>query len=296
MSEKIRRPLGRGLSNLFPSIDQSKTKENIIIDENPNYKEIPLEYVSPNPNQPRKIFEEKEMAELVETIQAVGILEPIVVRKLSENKFQIIAGERRFRAATLAGFKKIPSIIKQATDTQALELGIIENIQREELNPIEEARAYQMWMEVTGQKIEILARKVGKDRSTIKNLTRMLKLPDEVINLIEKKSLSVGQARPLLGIGDSQLIKKLALKIAEESWTSRKVEEEVAKILEAKSPHLSKTKSKDKDANITDLEKRLRAKFSAKISVNHNKNNSGTINIHYGNLSDLDRLLELFKI
>ncbi len=294
MSDEItkptdKKPLGRGLSNLFQGLN-TLDPNHINISENPNYKELPIEQVFPNPNQPRKLFEEKEMSDLLETIQEVGLIEPIVVRFIKEKEYQIIAGERRYRAAIKAGFKKIPSIIKQANEIQALELGIIENIQRQELNPIEEARAYLLWMESTQEKMEVLARKVGKDRSTIKNLIRLLKLPEEIQILIEKKVLTVGQARPLLSIGDPQLIKKIAKKIINENWNSRRVEDEVGKMTETKK--VSYSTEKDKDANSLTLEKKLRARFSAKVTVNHKKNGSGNITLHYGNLNDLDRLLE----
>ncbi len=290
MSTKKRSPLGRGLSNLISGADDAK----VVVQSHPNYQELSLDKIIFNPNQPRKHINTKELQELADTLQSVGLIEPIVVRRVGQEEiYQIIAGERRFRAAKLAGFKKIPSILKQATDLQALEIGIIENIQREELNPVEEARAYEYWMNITKQKSDVLAKKLGKDRSTVKNLTRILKLPDEVLELIGKKQLNVGQARPLLSIGDSNQLKKLATKICKEGWTARRVEDEVALLTEGK--RKAKTK-KDKDANIIHLERNLRVKLSARVSVQHKKNGGGTISIHYGNLNDLERLLSLLEV
>ena len=238
-----RKVLGRGLSNLLPELGQEKT----ILRDNPNYQEIALDCIVPNPKQPRKHFIQEDLEGLAKTLESVGVIEPVVLRPLlldktdktsqspQKEQYQLIAGERRWRAAKLAGFKKIPAVLKQANELQALEIGIIENIQRKDLNPVEEARTYEYWMKVTQQKADILAKKVGKNRSTIKNLTRILKLPPATLELIEKKELSIGQARPLLGIGDRQELHKLALKICKEAWNARRVEEEVAQLTERQS-------------------------------------------------------------
>ncbi len=286
-----RKPLGRGLSNLLAGADVPKYSNG----DSPNYKEIPLEYITANPHQPRKRFEGKELEELAETMRKVGLIEPIVVRCLDKelNHYQLIAGERRFRAAQMAGFRKIPAILKQANDLQALELGIIENIQREELNPVEEARAYAYWIEATKQKPDVLAKKIGKNRSTVTNLLRILKLPDAILELLETNKLTVGQARPLLGIGDKRVLKQMAVKIAREAWTTRKVEDEVARLVQKRGETQSKRKH---DANLAQLEKELRIKLTARVQVRHKRNGAGNITIHYGNLQDLDRLLALLGI
>ena len=290
---KQRKPLGRGLSNLLP-----ETKpEGSLIQDNPDYQEIALDCIVPNPKQPRKRFAQEDLQELAETLDSVGIIEPVVVRPLTldrmsagKKQYQLIAGERRFRAAKLSGFKKIPAVIKQVNEIQALEIGIIENIQRKELNPIEEARAYEYWMQATQQKADVLAKKVGKNRSTVKNLTRILKLPLETLELIEKKELSIGQARPLLSIGDRKELHKLALKICKESWNTRRVEEEVARLTEKQSS--MRKLSASKDPNIAKLEKNLRTRLSARVELQHKKNGNGKITIYYGNSKDRERLLK----
>ena len=283
---KTKQPLGRGLSNLLG--DSAEILPSI--QSNPNYQEIDINEIEPNSKQPRKNFSQKELEELSETLHSVGLIEPIIVRILGNGKYQIIAGERRWRAAKIAGFKRIPAILRQANELQAIEIGIIENIQREELNAVEEARAYEYWMELTKQKPDMLAKKVGKSRSTIRNLTRILKLPKEVLTFLENNQLNVGQARPLLSIGDPRQSIKLAEKIIREGWTSRKVENEVARLTEKSSLPISKNKA---NPNISQLEQKLRTHLSAKVQVQHKKNGSGKIIMHYGNLSDMERLLDI---
>ncbi len=282
--------LGRGLSNLIPGAESQGG--SIQISENPDYQEIPIHEIDPNPNQPRKRFSNDELQELAETIKNVGIIEPVVVRKLGQ-RFQLISGERRWRAASLAGFKNVPAVIKNVDDLGALEMGIIENVQREELSAIEEARAYELWMNQTGLKPADIAQRVGKDRSTITNLIRLLKLPAEVQSKIELKQITSGQARPLIGIADKRLLSKLVERITQEGWSARRVEEEVGRLTE--SPDTSeKPKSSAAgaaDANIRVFEDRLRARFKARVAIQHKKNGSGKIVIHYANLDELDRIL-----
>ncbi len=292
--------LGRGLSNLIPGADRSGGKDAGVVRDNPNYQELPIQSVRPNPKQPRKHFNESEIAELAKTLHSVGLIEPVVVRRMQNEGgefYQLISGERRLRAATMAGFKKIPAVIKQVNDVQALEMGIIENIQREELSPVEEARAYEYWMQETGRKASDLSSKVGKDRTTITNLIRLLKLPPEVLELVETKMITPGQARPLLGIGDRKMLGNIAKKIVREGWTARRVEEEVAKLTDGSgSTGGKKASSGRRDPNIKNLEDRLRSKFGAKVQVQHKKSGGGKITVNYANLEDLERLMEIWKI
>jgi len=286
----VAKKLGRGLSNLIPGADSSGGP--VKIESNPDYQEISTELLKPNPDQPRKKFLQRELEELAATLHTVGLIEPIVVRK-SDDAYQIISGERRWRACKIAGFKKIPCVIKQVNDIQALEMGIIENIQREELSPIEEARAYDHLMLKTGMKAGDISLKVGKDRSTITNLLRLLKLPPEVIDLIEDGKLSAGQARPLIGIGDKNKLASLIKKIITEGWTARKVEEEVARIQDPVSGAKAGAAQPKKDINITRLEDQLRARLTSRVSIAHKKNGSGKISIGYANLDDLERIIEM---
>lgn len=287
--ENKKKGLGKGLANLLPEFNQEESKK-----ENSEFQYIDIEKVEPNPNQPRKRFNQQELEELSETIKNVGVIEPIIVR-MENDKYVLISGERRLRAAKLAGFKKIPAIIKNLDYIRSLEITLIENIQREDLTPIEEAKAYEQLLKLTNMNIKQIAEKVGKDRSTISNLLRLLKLPDEIKTFIEEKKVSVGQVRPLLSIADKKMMIELAEKIVSENWSARKVEEEVAKITD---PNLRKNSSKInfKDPSILEIEKKIRAKFTTKVDIQYNSNGSGKIIFHYANLDEFDRLLELLGI
>ena len=284
--------LGRGLSNLIPGASGSSASTPT--EGHPDYQELSIDKVAPNPDQPRKKFREQEIEELAATLLSVGLIEPIVVRR-KDDGFEIISGERRWRAAKQAGFRKIPAVVKQVNESQALEMAIIENVKREDLTVIEEARAYEALMGLSGSKAADVAKKVGKDRATITNLIRLLKLPEEVLELIEDRKLSGGAARPLLTLGDRKTIVKLAKKIIQEGWSARKVEEEVARMMEP-STGSAKGSGSTKDASTRKLEERLRARFTAKAEVKHKKNGSGQVTLHYANLDDLDRLLEMLGI
>ena len=285
--------LGRGLSHLLPTAPaaQSATRTH------PEYQEIPLGDIVPNPDQPRKHFNEREINELAATLHSVGLIEPVVVRRQGE-RYQLISGERRWRACRKAGFKKIPAIVKNLNDVQALEMGIIENIQREDLSPLEEARAYEALIQKTGVKPSALAERVGKDRTTVTNLLRLLKLPEPVLEMLARGDISAGQARPLLSLGDRQIVLRTARTISTQGWSARRVEEEVAKLTEGTRP---KQKSRSApsgnkaDANTRALEEKLRRKLMARVKLDHSKK-GGKLTIHYGNLEDLERILELLGI
>lgn len=286
--------LGRGLSNLIPGAE--RTSEGLDLRNNPEYQELEIDRIKPNPEQPRKRFTEQELAELATTIQGVGLIEPIVVRPFGD-EFQIISGERRWRACQTIGYKKIPAIVKRVDDIQALEMGIIENIQREELTPIEEAKAYDLWIARTGMKPSQLAERVGKERTTVANLLRLLKLPDEVQEMLSNRMISAGQARPLIGIADRKVMRSLVERIVREGWSARRVEEEVGRLTEGDSGTGVVPKTGGKvDPNIRSLEDKIRAKYTAKVAIAHRKDESGKISIAYSSLDELDRILEMMGV
>jgi len=294
----VAKKLGRGLSHLLGggSDPGASPAEN----RHPEYQELPLGEIQPNPDQPRKRFPPEEIEELSRTLKSVGLIEPVIVRKLKDGGYQLISGERRYRACKLAGFKKIPAIIKQLGDAQAMEIAIIENIQREDLTPIEEARAYEQLMNHSGIKPSQLAARVGKDRTTITNLLRLLRLPEPILQLIEEKKITAGQARPLLALGDRSAMNRIAHKIVLDGWSARRVEEEVARLTEGSAAGSGKSQGGKtagrRDANIKSLEEKLRKKLMAKVSLEHTKKGGGKLTVHYGNLDDLDRILEIFGV
>lgn len=276
--------LGKGLGNIINKGNAAKEAPSIN-----SLIEIKLTEIKVNPNQPRKSFSKETISELAETIKLHGIIQPIVVKKIDDG-YELVSGERRFRASKEAGFHKIPAIIKNYSDKESLEIAIIENIQRENLNPIEEAEAYQVLIEKNGLKITELALRVGKNRSTISNMIRILQLPDSVKDLIKQGKISEGHARPLLSIGDKKKLEAYAQQIAEKGTTVREVEEYVSGLWETKTD--LKTKRDNQDPFIAQYETKIRNKLSAKIKLLHNtKLGKGKMVISYNSLEEMERVL-----
>ncbi len=276
--------LGKGLGNIINKGNAAKEAPSIN-----SLIEIKLTEIKVNPNQPRKSFSKETISELAETIKLHGIIQPIVVKK-TDDGYELVSGERRFRASKEAGFHKIPAIIKNYSDKESLEIAIIENIQRENLNPIEEAEAYQVLIEKNGLKITELALRVGKNRSTISNMIRILQLPDSVKDLIKQGKISEGHARPLLSIGDKEKLEAYAQQIAEKGTTVREVEEYVSGLWETKTD--LKTKRDNTDPFIAQYETKIRNKLSAKIKLLHNtKLGKGKMVISYNSLEEMERVL-----
>jgi ParB family chromosome partitioning protein len=290
--------LGRGLGNLIPGSNKKSVNESPAADSpsNSNLKDIKISEIVLNPNQPRKVFKQETILELAETIKLHGLIQPIIVKKTA-NGFQLIAGERRLRACKEAGFVKIPAIVKEYTEKESIEIALLENIQREDLNPIEEAMAYHTIAEKLGLKVSEIAVRVGKNRSTVANLIRLLQLPEAVKDLLAQKKLSEGQARPLLSIGDKRKLEETAHKIIELNMTVREVEDYVAKILGDSKPSKSNSKNPKVDPSIVAIENKIRNKYSIKVGIQHNENTGkGKIVLSYGNLDEMERLLERMGI
>lgn len=288
--------LGRGLSNLIPVNEKN---EEISKEEINGLREIKLTEIQPNPHQPRKHFSQDAIQELSLTIQQHGVIQPIVVQKNNTGSgFILISGERRLRACKLAGFVKIPAIVKEVSEADMMELALIENLQREDLNSLEEAQAYQNLIDKRGLKITDLAARVGKNRSTITNLIRLLGLPKQVQDWIKEGKITEGQARPVCSLPDARKQVEVASKIIAENWTAREVENYVSNILNPDKKSKSEVSSgKDKDPSIVKLEGKLRNKYSSKVEISHNESNGkGKIVFSYGNLSDMERLLELLGL
>lgn len=285
--------LGRGLSNLIPVGEDKEPLEGA---DAKGLQEIKLKDIKPNPTQPRKHFDEGSIRELSETIKNYGIIQPIVVQRVGDT-YAIISGERRYRACQLAGFVKIPAIVKEVDENERFELALIENIQRQDLNPLEEALAYKMLSDTQGLKITELATKLGKNRTTISNLIRLLQLPDSIQDWIREGKLSEGHARPLLSLADKRKMEQIASMIIEKGWSVRQVEDFVGSILEEK-PNSGKSKTtKKKEATIADIEDKLRKKLSARVEVQHNsQSGKGKITIAYHNLEAMEAVLQKLGI
>lgn len=282
--------LGKGLGNLIPV---NENQEEISPQENSSLKEIKISEIFPNPNQPRRTFSDASIEELSNTIKLHGVIQPVVVQKVDRG-YELISGERRVRACKKAGFLKIPAIVKVVSSKESFEMAILENIQREDLNPIEEAIAYKKLSEETGLKITEIAQRMGKNRTTISNLVRLLNFPEKIQNYIRDGKITEGQSRPVLSIADERKQIETIEKIISEGWTARQVEDYVSDVLGGtKITESKKSSSISKDPSILKLESKLRNKFSSKIEIQHNEQNGkGKLVIHYGNLDQMESILK----
>ncbi len=281
-----RQVLGRGLSALLGEETGSKEGEELL--------EIDLDLIEPNSEQPRTRFTEENLEELTQSIRANGIVQPIVVRRYN-SKYQIVAGERRWRAAQRAGLQKISAIVKEVSDDKLLELALIENIQRQELNPIEEARAYKNLINAVGLTQEMVAERVGKNRTLITTSLRLLKLPDDIQKLIEEEKISAGHGRALLMINDVDAQRRVARTSMEMSLSVRETEKAIKRINRGDSQTTDNKKVMPKnDANVAAAETKLRRYFGTNVRiVPDGKGLSGKIEIEYYGEADLDRVYNL---
>ncbi|MDA3794784.1 ParB/RepB/Spo0J family partition protein [Lactobacillus delbrueckii] len=277
--------LGRGLGALFEEEPQVKPAEEI--------EDLPLAEVRPNPYQPRKNFDEKKLAELAESIKENGVLQPIIVRR-SVGGYEIIAGERRCRASQLAGQATIPAIIRQFDESQMMEVAILENLQREDLTPLEEAQAYEMLQKNLGLTQEEVSKKMGKSRPYITNYLRLLTLPQKTKGLLQRGELSMGQARTLLGLKDKDRIDELAKRVVKEGMPVRKVEALVAKMNER--GQKQKKKNAGKSAFVRASESQQAAKFGSPVSITENKTGKGHLSIDFASPDELNRILDLLGV
>ena len=278
--------LGRGLDALI-STEEVKTAGSSSINE------IELSKISVNPNQPRREFDPVALQELADSIAEIGIIQPITLRQLSEDSYQIIAGERRYRASIQAGLKSIPAYIRTADDENVMEMALIENIQREDLNPIEEAFAYKRLLEEFNLKQDEVAERVSKSRTAVTNSIRLLKLNEKVQQMVIDDMIQTGHARALLGIEDLEKQYNMAQKVFDEKLSVRETEKLVKKVQKEKE-EVEKTKM-DKQLEIVyqDLEEKMKQILGTKVSINAKDENKGKIEIEYYNKEDLDRLIDM---
>lgn len=283
--------LGRGLDALI-SMDEVKTEGSSSINE------IELSKISVNPNQPRREFDEAALKELSDSIAEIGIIQPITLRKISDDSYQIIAGERRFRASSLAGLKTIPAYIRTADDENVMEMALVENIQREDLNSIEIALAYQHLLEQYELTQERLSERVGKKRTTIANYLRLLKLPAQIQVALQNKTLDMGHARALLALDNPKMQMKLYAEILEHNYSVRKVEELVKALSEGETVKSGDKKIAPKRTKLPEeynlLKKHLSGFFSAKVQLSCTSKGKGKISIPFNNEEDLERIMEIF--
>ena len=278
MENRLKKGLGRGLSSLLGDT-RKKVETN----------KVPIKDISRNKFQPRKHFSKESLDELTNSIRERGIIQPIVVRpdKTNNDKYEIIAGERRWLASQNAGLHEVPVVILDVNDIKSLEFAIVENIQRQDLNPIEEARGYQRLVDDFNYNQDKLSKFIGKSRSYIANSLRLLGLPSEVLAMLESGNLSAGHARTLIGLNNAS---EIAKKIVEKKLSVRQSEVLVRQFKDKKFKLVHK-----KDSNILDLQKDLEEKTGLSVSINNKKNNSGLISFEYRDLDQLDKLINLIK-
>jgi len=276
----VKTALGKGLGALIPE----KEKETGIL-------ELDINTIVPNEYQPRRSFKNDSLRELASSIREKGIIQPVIVRKVTDNSYRLIAGERRWRAARMASLTKIPAIVKDAAPAEALELALIENIQREDLNPLETADAFQRLINEFNLTHDELSRRVGKDRATVTNYLRILKLSSEIKSWIIEGSLSIGHAKALLQIENTRTQVEVARKIVQKGLSVREAETLSKKLsspsVSTRRPHVWE------DPQIASLEEKLRQSLGTKVRLVHKGKKGGKLEIEYYSLEELDRLLEI---
>lgn len=307
--------LGRGLSALVSTAAPvSVTPPTIIsaprsepVNSNDVYFEggeravtfLPLTQIQPNPTQPRTEFSEQEIAELSESIRTLGVLQPILVRSNEQGSgYQIIAGERRYRAATRAGLSQVPVLIKELSDKETLEVAIVENVQRQNLNPVEEAKGYQRLMDEFSLTSQEVAERVGKDRATVSNLTRILKLPTVVQEMVRDGRITVGHAKAILTVKEPVAQISLANKVIAENLSVRALESIVSRDVVLESPRKVSAQTvakRDAEPQHPELEERLRNALGTKVSI-HKTSRGGSIELHFFSDAELDRLVDILSV
>ena len=299
--------LGKGLDALIPNKaggpskePAKKTRSAVVEKDKPTEKDSPaaerlvkISSVEPNLNQPRRHFDEDALLELSESIKQYGVLQPLLVSD-KKDYFEIIAGERRWRAAKMAGLKEVPVVVKEFTDQEIVEISLIENIQREDLNPIEEAMAYKRLMEEFHLKQDEIADRVAKSRTAVTNSMRLLKLSSKVQEMVIADMISAGHARALLGISDEALQETTAMKVFDEKLSVRETEK-LVKNLVSPAKKVKTERNTAEDAIYESLEEKMKGIMGTKVSIQRKKNNKGKIEIEYYSRDELERIIDLFE-
>ena len=291
VTENKRRALGKGLDSLLPRVHASAPDP-----EGGKPREIPLDQIDPNPFQTRSQVNEEQLAELAASITANGVVQPVLVRPQPGGRFQLIAGERRWRASRLASKTTIPAILRQVSDEQAMEITIVENLQRADLNPMEQARAFERLSREFHMTQEQMAQRTGKDRATVANFLRLLKLPSSVQRRVETAELTFGHARALLAFESAEEIEKAAQRVVSLSLSVRQTESYVQGVLQPdRKPETQPKLKLPLDPNVRDAQDRLQRALGLKVSI-EDRNGRGKVVIEYARLEDFDAMLERFGV
>ncbi|HOI26324.1 MAG: ParB/RepB/Spo0J family partition protein [Paludibacteraceae bacterium] len=286
--------LGKGLGALIDTDDE----QEVVAGGSSSINEVPLSEIEPNPDQPRKNFGPEALLELSDSIRQLGVIQPITLRKVEDHKYIIIAGERRFRAAKMAELTTIPAYVREISNEQMMEMALVENIQREDLNAIEVALSYQNLMELCNYTQEQLSERVGKKRTTISNYLRLLRLPAEIQVALKDKKVDMGHARALIGIEDPISQLDIYNQIIKNSLSVRKVEELVRSLSEKKEIEKKEEESTSSltpdDDEYSLLKEKLQSLFSSKVEIQKNNKGKGKISIPFKNDEELEKIMEIF--
>jgi ParB family chromosome partitioning protein len=286
-----RRALGKGLDSLLPRAPQATPAPEA---DGGKPREIPLDLIDQNPFQTRSAVNEEQLAELAASIAANGVVQPVLVRPLAGGRFQLIAGERRWRASRLAGKTTVPAILRQVSDEQAMEITIVENLQRADLNAMEQARAFERLSREFHMTQEQMAQRTGKDRATVANFLRLLKLPTSIQSRVESGALSFGHARALLALQEFEQIEAAAQRIVDNSLSVRQTETLVQELIDPSRKSRKAPKPEPPvDANVRDAQERLQRALGLKVTI-EDHNGRGKVVIEYARLEDFDALMERF--
>ncbi|MCO6461982.1 MAG: ParB/RepB/Spo0J family partition protein [Saprospiraceae bacterium] len=295
MSNKLKKKeLGKGIRALLNSMDNDDSAPSLdtVKELSGGIAMIPVAEIEPNPTQPRTRFNDEQIKELSQSIKSYGIIQPLTLRKIGRNKFQIIAGERRFKAAQLVGLTEVPAYVRLVNDQELFEMALVENIQREDLNAIEIAVSYKRLMEETNMTQDILAERIGKDRSTIANYVRLLKLLPDIQSAVKEKQISMGHARALAGIDDIALQLAFFKQTVSNTWSVRQLENNIR-------DHFNKKEKKDaiqpaiKDVEIENLKDRLRRNLGLKVQLERNDKGQGFLKISFNSTDELNSIIDL---
>ncbi|MEP6466572.1 MAG: ParB/RepB/Spo0J family partition protein [Parafilimonas sp.] len=293
--------LGKGIRSLLQSIDTDlkTTTGNLktdVVEAATNILRIPVNQILPNPKNPRKDFDEAALHELASSLKQFDIVQPLTVSKISEGKYQLVAGERRLRAAKIAGLKDVPAYVRQSNDRELLELALLENLQREDLNAIEIGLSYKRMMDELNYTQEQVAERMGKERSTVTNYIRLLKLPPDIQVAVRNGELSMGHARAIINIDtiDKQLY--LFREIKSKQLSVRQTEELVRKLYRNPAPAVKSSTNANLNAAYKRIEDNLASYFSTKVLLTHNANGKGNINIEYYSQDELNKILDLMRV
>lgn len=281
MTAKRKAGLGRGLEALIPTESEGSDQTT--------YLEVPVDGIKPNPDQPRSRFDDESLAELAASIEEVGVLQPVVLSRSDDGALYLVAGERRWRAARQAGLTTIPAVVRGASGETTLVEALVENLQRQDLTPLEEAHAYKQLLEETGMNQDRVAERVGKSRPAVSNALRLLQLPGAVQRMIDAGSLSAGHARALVGLDDEKYAIYLAEKVVKDGWSVRQLEDAVRDRREMGKPKASRTVREVRPVEIIELEKRLSDRLGSKVKISY-RNQKGKVEIRFGSLEDLERI------